>query len=400
MRISRRLGIFATAKSASDVSIYGAINETITLTHSDGTAYSVTANANGYGGERELPFGTYSVKGGTSGFSKTISVDKYTTRIDAWPTGAYMYFWHGTMPNGGWSSSGYKAGSNITGNSTSSVSTTLTVSASDKYSNGLIGMVNAMDLTGIDKVHFFMTGCTSAPDTYFVISSSKTSATHVIHPSSTSAQMITFDVTNFSGKYYIWFYVHVYDWATYRYAQVSRVYGTVDASGTLKSIQRNIAIGNTYRYANSLIAGTWVPVSSLSFGSINYVGQGTEDYNAMMIPVSAYTYSGPFKRLTLSLYLWTSSSSNHTFRWAVTTSTANAYAYQIGSGVVSDSYQLGQGTFTPPYSDAYQWYTFELSCETVPSGTPLYIYLWRNNTTYGNIHVMNSAVVTLEYTKL
>lgn len=165
------------------------------------------------------------------------------------------------------------------------------------------------------------------------------------------------------------------------------------------SIEESIAIGSTYRYANSLIAGDWVKVSSLSFGSINYVGQGTEDYNAMMVPVSAFTYSGTFKKLRMALHLWTSDENNHTFRWAVTTSTANSDVYKYGAGAVTDSYQLGQGTWTPPYSDSYQWFTIDLDCDHVPSGVPLYIYLWRDNTTYGNIHVMQQAVVTLDYAK-
>ena len=177
------------------------------------------------------------------------------------------------------------------------------------------------------------------------------------------------------------------------------IYFEPQEESPLRSESQKITIGNTYRYANSLIAGDWVKVSSLSFGSINYVGQGTEDYNAMMIPVQAFDYSGTFLELRLALYLWTSSSSNHTFRWAVTTSTANAAAYKVGVGDVEDAHQLAQGAWTPPYSDAYQWFTIDLDVENIPSGMPFYIYLWRDNTTYGNIHVMESAVVTLDYEK-
>lgn len=79
------------------VSVYGAVNETITLTHQDGSSFSA---ANGTA--VELPFGTYTVTGGISKFSKTAVVDKTTTRINAWPDGATIYYWYGYKPIGNW----------------------------------------------------------------------------------------------------------------------------------------------------------------------------------------------------------------------------------------------------------------------------------------------------------
>lgn len=385
---------------AATVSVYGAASETVTITNNEGIAFEVATDGSGYGGEIKIPFGVYTVTGSVSGFSKNSTVDKNTTRINAWIDNAVNYFWHGATPCGAWTGDGYSGGSNITANSTWSVGETLFVSSMDRYSNAIIGTASAVDLTGIDQLHFAVDSC-NANNSYFVVSPTKDIKQKAIEykdPNSGS-HTVTLDVTALTGVHYIAFYVHVYDYVTTRTCTVSRVWGTIDPSGTIRSIEKSIAIGSTYRYANSLIAGDWVKVSSLSFGSINYVGQGTEDYNAMMVPVSAFTYSGTFKKLRMALHLWTSDKNNHTFRWAVTTSTANSDVYKYGAGAVTDSYQLGQGTWTPPYSDSYQWFTIDLDCDHVPSGVPLYIYLWRDNTTYGNIHVMQQAVVTLDYAK-
>lgn len=400
MRMSRRLGSYS-GSNASLASVYGAANEKITITNSEGLSFEVITDNSGYGGEIKLPFGVYTVTGGVSGFSKSSTVDKRTTRINAWMDDAVIYFWHGAAPVGAWSGDDYVTNSNTTEYSKwSTENGKLYVEAYSKFSSANIGTSSAVDLTGIDQLHFAVDSC-NANNSYFVVSPTKDLRQKVIEyqdPNSDN-HTVTLDVTALTGVHYIAFFVHVYDYTTTRTCTVSRVWGTIDPEGTIRSIEKSIAIGGTYRYANSLIAGDWVKVSSLSFGSINYVGQGTEDYNAMMVPVSAFTYSGTFKKLRMALHLWTSDKNNHTFRWAVTTSTANSDAYKYGAGAVTDSYQLGQGTWTPPYSDSFQWFTIDLDCDAVASGVPLYIYLWRDNTTYGNIHVMQQAVVTLDYAK-
>jgi len=312
-----------------------------------------------------------------------------------------------TKVTGGWTKEGYSDGHDF-GNTAQIAGGELRCVTTSNYHSAILGTTNPIDLTKIDKLYFQITSCQH--ESYSVVGVTKTKngcdCTIVkpsvnganAEPSKTGASIVTLDVSSLSGEYYIYVMSWKYDYYNSR-TYVSKIWAGVDPAGTVRSLAKSIAIGNTYRYANSLIAGDWVKVSSLSFGSINYVGQGTEDYNAMMVPVSAFTYTGTFQKVKLALYLWTSDKSNHTFRWAVTTSTANANAYKVGAGAVTDSNQLAQGTFTPPYSDAYQWFTFELTGCTVASGTPIYIYLWRDNTTYGNIHVMESAVVTLEYAK-
>ena len=389
-------------KRSAVVSVYGAAAETITITAENGTIYTVTTDANGYGGELKLHHGVYTIAGSISVYNGSVTVDKMTTMVNAWPADQVTYFWHGAAPAGVWSGDGYTASGSITNRSEWSTDNgKLYVNSYTAYSDAILGTIQPVDLTGIDRIHFAVDGCNTPNATYFVASTTKdiTKKAAEAIPSGTGSQTVTLDVSALSGEHYLAFYTHVSATAQNRNCTVSRVWGTIDPEGTIRSTKQEIPIGSTYRYANSLIAGNWVKVSSLSFGSINYVGQGTEDYNAMMVPVKAFSYSGAFKKLKLALYLWTSDDKNHTFRWAVTTSTANAAAYKVGSGDVLDGYQLAQGAWTPPYSDDYQWFTIDLDVENIPSGMPFYIYLWRDNTTYGNIHVMSSAVVTLDYAK-
>ena len=387
------------------VSVYGAATETVTLTNTKGKAYSVETDAGGYGGVIEIPVGAYTIAGSYTNFSKTVAVDKLTTRVDAMPDGVIVY-WYGYMPyeprkaalspshetrNGRnpemeihersihvWQAgaSGSYCGSIIFDNINTVGGAPVLLSSGKTSANSLarVHFSIAEDITG---------------------NQFPTVGTYSLGVEDTEVKLDRVD----AGTYDIAISVRNDVWNGNGDTNVYAIYIEPQEESPLRSEKQGIAIGNTYRYANSLIAGDWVKVSSLSFGSINYVGQGTEDYNAMMIPVQAFDYSGTFLKLQLALYLWTSDKSNHTFRWAVTTSTANAEAYKLGAGDVTDEYQLAAGSFTPPYSDAYQWHAFELTDCTVESGTPFYIYLWRDNTTYGNIHVMDSAVVTLEYAK-
>ena len=386
------------------VSVYGAATETVTLTDAKGKAFSVETDAGGYGGVLEIPVGTYTIAGSYTNFSKTVAVDKLTTRVDAMPDGTIVY-WYGYMPYApeaiSWVHSGESNNDKkptITDNGTYLTVTQPGVSGTYcgtmKFDNVATNRGVPTLISSGKKVSDSLVRC------YFTIAEdiTKDQFPHIeaykMDYQESNVQLGVVD----AGTYDIAVEVRNNVW-TPGEVDVYAIYFEPQEESPLRSEKQGIAIGNTYRYANSLIAGDWVKVSSLSFGSINYVGQGTEDYNAMMIPVQAFDYSGTFLKLQLALYLWTSYKSNHTFRWAVTTSTANAEAYKLGAGDVTDEYQLAAGSFTPPYSDAYQWHSFELAGCTVESGTPFYIYLWRDNTNYGNIHVMDSAVVTLEYEK-
>ena len=129
MRMSRRIGIYSSAMGASTatVLVYGALSETVTLTHVDGTAFTVTTNANGASSAIKIPIGTYSVVGSVSNqavSSRTVTVDANTKVVTAYPPGAIFWFGNGdtdgdTLWNkcGGWTpiSGAYPAGQGRTG---------------------------------------------------------------------------------------------------------------------------------------------------------------------------------------------------------------------------------------------------------------------------------------------
>jgi hypothetical protein len=218
----------------------------------------------------------------------------------------------------------------------------------------------------------------------------------------TAKGLIAVDVSSLSGPHYLFAAVSNSTNETTRTITIDSVYCVSDAAGTIKAIDHSIALTGTYRYANSLRAGDWVKLSDFNTASLkaeNYVGQGTKDYNVMMIPVPAFTYEGTFKSLKMALRVWVSDKENHTFRWAVST-TKLAAVYKTAVGAVTESGQLGQGTFTPDYNNgAVGYQSFDLECEPVASGTPIYIYMWRDNTNYGNIHVTSNSIVALSYAK-
>ena len=86
-------------KGSAVVSAYGAPGETVTLTHSNGKVFTLTANDDS---TMKITAGVYTVKGSVSGFEKTIEVTKNTTRIEAWPDGATIYYWFGLKNHSGW----------------------------------------------------------------------------------------------------------------------------------------------------------------------------------------------------------------------------------------------------------------------------------------------------------
>lgn len=168
--------------------------------------------------------------------------------------------------------------------------------------------------------------------------------------------------------------------------------------GNLRTFERTTTINNTYRYCNQLYTSDFVRVGSLGsdMQGISYVGTGEEDYNAMMVPVSGFSYPGDVAQLEMQLYLWMSPGDSHRYRWAVTTSRANEALYK-SVGAVTDANQIGAGIFTPEPISGYTEQTFMLPCENIPQDTDLYLYLWRDSTAYSNIHVMRDVTVILTY---
>lgn len=76
------------------VTVYGAASETVTLTAKNGKTFTTTTDATGKGGQLEIQVGVYTISGGHSGYSKSVTVDKTTAEVYAMPNGTVVY-WYG-----------------------------------------------------------------------------------------------------------------------------------------------------------------------------------------------------------------------------------------------------------------------------------------------------------------
>lgn len=394
------------------VSVYGAPNENIKLTHANGTIFTTTTDANGYGGELEIPIGSYTVYGNVSKFSKTTPVNKYTKTVEAWPDTANIYYWYGLMPIGQFTS--VKALPNTspyTSNPTGvqmpddqTSGTSIFLKSYGDYSRGGTAYlpktaIRGKYLTLLCSGAFAHTSGKGYLALNLTESLSNGYAPVKIADIATGETEVTIDISSISGgSYYPAISMNTSSSGTgskVSYLTVRALYSVGEVEDvTLKNVDTKISVGSTYRYGH---ADSWDLVSSLPYGLVNYVGEGTDDYNAMMIPLSGFSFSGKSVWLKLSMYVMTSNAENRTFRWAITTSRANESVYR-GSGAVTDANQLAQGTFSTTYTGGgFSWQTFILECDSIPANTPLYLYMWRNNTTYGNIHVEKDITVTLTY---
>lgn len=79
------------------VTVYGAANETVTLTSIKGEAFTTDTDASGVGGTLKIPVGMYTVTGSYSGYTKKKLVLKTTTEVYAMPNGDIVY-WYGYSP--------------------------------------------------------------------------------------------------------------------------------------------------------------------------------------------------------------------------------------------------------------------------------------------------------------
>lgn len=225
MRMSRRIGLYV-AKRMIPVSIYGAASETVTLTHSDGTVLKATTNSEGSAGTKELKFGSYTVKGSVSGYSRTVTVNKSTTMVGAFPDNTF--FWHGYKGNvGGWTRSGYSEGH--TNNGTVSVGTSLYVECTcydsyNKYKGAVVGSANAISVNNLNKIVFRA----SSSDSYYArvgITQSKGSCTsNGKNVAVGSSGNYTIDVSGMTGNYYLFVSTWVYDWGN-KNTTATRIYG-------------------------------------------------------------------------------------------------------------------------------------------------------------------------------
>ena len=221
MRASRGLGIYS-AKRTVTVSVYGAANETITITPSGKTAFTVTTDSTGYAGTQKLAFGSYTLTGSVSGYSRTVTVDKNTTKIGAFPDNTY--FWHGHAPLSAWSASGYTA-SNRTNYGTTTVDSSITVNCNGALLIAIAGTSDPVDLTDISTIYVnvttsYATGCEIG------VSSTKVVDAAAAKTSITAAGLASIDVSSLSGEYYLYMLVVTSTGSSNRTMVADRVYGT------------------------------------------------------------------------------------------------------------------------------------------------------------------------------
>ena len=156
---------------------------------------------------------------------------------------------------------------------------------------------------------------------------------------------------------------------------------------------QTVQLGNTLRYINIMDQYGFQTVSwwrGRGLESVNIVGQGWHDYNAACIPCSV-PFSGVSTRVVISLRVFVSNGRNHTFRWAAATERLDDMF--LGAGAAgADPRILAQGTFSPSYSGgAVHWQDFSLPVRNLPQS--FFLYLWRDNTQYGNIHISGNVTV-------
>lgn len=403
---------FCGGKRAAVVSIYGAPNETVTLTSDKGAEFQVNADENGYGGELEIASGTYTVYGSISGFSKTTAITKHTKTVEAWPDTATIFYWYGLSPFGGFKSAKAVPSNAYTSNPTGMQITTnennVFLKTYGDYARGGTAYLPKTTIRG-SELHLICSnvsnhGSDNARLAFVVTDSISNSYSPVATTSLTSSTTSkTLSISSISGgEYYIGITGNTSGSGTgskQSSVRVKAIYSTGETEDVvLKTTSATVATNNTYRYGSALQATTgFAKVSSLTFGAINYVGQGTDDYNSTMIPLPGFSFSGTSRWIKLKMWVMTSNVNNRAFRWAITTSRSNESVYK-GAGAVTDENQLAQGTFSTMYTSGdFSWQTFLLACDSIPADTPLYIYLWRDNDTYGNIHIMDTITATLTY---
>ena len=212
------------------VPVCGAAGETVTLTHEKGTVLTVTVDENGRGALTELKFGTYTVVGGTTGYSKTVLVDKHTTMVGAFPE--HTYFWHGYQAGSGWTKDGYSDGNHGFGTEASVTDGQLYVysqaTSTKKYVAAAIGMAETVDVTNLSKIVFEVTACNDGNSyIHMGVTSDKAAVLNGTNQKPTvenGAETVAVDVSGLTGEYYVFLYSWVYDYGG-KFAKVSRVYG-------------------------------------------------------------------------------------------------------------------------------------------------------------------------------
>lgn len=423
MRISRRMGLHGGKRTAV-VSVYGAPNESVTLVSRKGQVYSdIALDEHGISTQTyKLPVGSYVIKGSVSrelfANGRQVDIAKETTKITAYPPGAIFWFGNGDKDGDPLYVGDYtiSRGHVPSGKSGIVGDTKYSTDESDETSLGVKQSCHStsgsdhgntmyspqIQLSGYSYVNIYAS-CTNTSRGGFGFPSEKAAkweTSMYVKPSSTDYKFYSMEIpaertdgylalSNFNNR--------AGGTTTSRVKAAWRDNTNEVPQGTIYEKKVSVPTANTYRYCNH-IAGGFKTGYSLS-----YVGQGErvaagEEWNAMMIPVPAFSFEGTGLRLKMAINCYSYQDKGYTYCWAVTTSRANESLYEEGCGDVTDANQIMHGTFTPAYNNgSFGYQTFTLEGGEIPSNTPLYIYLWRSVSTYGNIHVQDDVNITLQY---
>lgn len=396
---------FGGGKRTAIVSLYGALGEDITLTALDGTALDpVTLNAHGISDTTfEVPVGIYTITGSVSAEilpeGRMVVVDKTTTKITAYPPGAIFWFGNGDTdgdslytgnfthtgghkPSGASGASGY---SQITkGDLTVGASCSCPSSAGSTY--GGTTYSPKLSLTGYSYVNIYA-NCYSTSKAAFGFPESKAtswSTNMYVKPTQTSYQLYSMAVPETQTEGYLAMSAYgcksssTYSSATIKAAWMDNI-ATVPKGEIATSI-RSIDVGTeTYRYSPQAGAD-WG--ASYLYSTEAYFGTSGEGSNITLINLGKFTIpdGATPTRLRLSFYGYRSSQSY--FCWAICTSKGNKEMYEGMVGEFDgDDTQIAMGTqsLNSVTSSSYTTMTFDFKTDAIPSGTPLYMYLWSSD---------------------
>ena len=409
MRMSRRLALYAAGGGKATVGVYGAPNETVTISNAKNT-YTVTTGSTGAGtASLEIKHGTYTVTGSVSNAAlpsgRTVTIDKNTTLVNVWP--GDMVYWFGLFAGG----VSYTAKNLVSGSPTLE-NRRIKVDPAQGY-NGCISFTPTIKRGSRTKLNANVTwnpqnnswwGCNIGLSTTDAADSSGIGATsyavQVGGESGVSNYSCDISSVDADTSYYIKirqygneFYVNAV-WL--EDGSSSETEGGGSGTEQLAGTNSVDVLSETYRYGSD--AGDWATAETYS--TDNYFGQKTGSLNSALIPVGSFTFSGTSTRLEISLYGYCPSTdfAANGFRWAICSSNANKDLYKVTTAVTGDSSQLASGVnFISYNSGNYTTYTLSLDATNLPANTPLYIYFWANGTGKGVAHFRGTLTAKLYY---
>lgn len=152
---------------------------------------------------------------------------------------------------------------------------------------------------------------------------------------------------------------------------------------------------DTIRFTSENKCRPW-GVSS-SYSKENYFGDKRTSYNICLIPLGSFNFEGKSVRIRLRVYVYKPSHQFPQFCWALCSSEKNKKLYEYAHGPVEDDTKIVSGT--AELDKLYwAWQEFEFETGDIPSGVPLYVYLWPYSAG-GVAHIGKEITATVFYEK-